>query len=303
MILIYIILVLLILFIIYFINLKKKYNFDKTKDYYLSIKNNNIKPYLWLYWDNLDNKEDPPIIDLCFQTVLKHCSESFEIKRLNKDTIKLYLPDLEEIEKYLSNLKIAHKVDIYRIMLLKKYGGMYLDSDIIVMKNPIELLDKLEFYDFIGFGCTGQICKYGYGSPSNWLLISRPETELMGNILNTQLNKLIEINKDNKIISYHELGKLIIWKELENLINKKNYIYYHYPNTIDGTRDKYGKWVFNDRIFSDKKIEYNNAVNDLFFMVLYNSELEDEIKNMSKYELLNTNTNFRHFINLSLKKI
>ena len=37
-------------------------------------------------------------------------------------------------------------------------------------------------------------------------------------------------------------------------------------------------------------------------MVLYNSELEDDIKNISKYELLNKNSNFRNFIYLSLEK-
>ena len=300
MVIIYIIFVILILLCLIILKNNKEYDFDSTNDYFNNLKKNNKKPYLWLYWDNLNDNNDPPIIDLCFQTVLKHCSKSFQIVRLNRNNIKDYIPEINNLDNYLSNLKIAHKVDIYRIMLLKKYGGMYLDSDIIVMKNPIEIIEKLDKYDFVGFGCTGIICKYGYGSPSNWLLASRPNTELMNNILNSQLKILEDIYSNNKTISYHELGKLIIWKELENLINKKNYKYYHYPNTYDGTRDINGKWVFNDRIFTNKEIKYDNP-NNLMFVVLYNSELEDLIKAMSKNELLNKNTNFGKFINLSLK--
>ena len=63
----------------------------------------------------------------------------------------------------MKDLIIAHKVDIYRIMLLKKYGGLYLDSDIIVLKDPIDIINKLECYDFVGFGCTGTICFNSYG--------------------------------------------------------------------------------------------------------------------------------------------
>ncbi len=300
MVIIYIIFVILILLCLIILKNNKEYDFESTNNYLNNLKKNNKKPYLWLYWDNLNDNNDPPIIDLCFQTVLKHCSESFEIVRLNKNNIKNYIPEINNLDTYLSNLKIAHKVDIYRIILLKKYGGMYLDSDIIVMKNPIEIIQKLDKYDFVGFGCTGIICKYGYGSPSNWLLASRPNTELMNNILNSQLKVLEDIYINNKTITYHELGKLIIWKELENLINKKNYKYYHYPNTFDGTRDINGKWVFNDRIFTNKEIEYDNP-NNLMFVVLYNSELDDFTKGMSKNELLNKHTNFGKFINLSLK--
>lgn len=148
------------------IEYKFKIDYDYTK-----------KPYkMWLYWDNINNKNNPAIIDLCYDTVVKHCSNSFEIVRLNKDNIESYIPELKRYKKYMNNLIIAHKVDIYRIILLYKYGGIYLDSDIIVLKDPNEIMDKLKKYDFIGFGCTGYECKDGYGNPSNWLLASRPNT-------------------------------------------------------------------------------------------------------------------------------
>ena len=52
---------------------------------------------------------------------------------------------VEKKKKYkLDRLIIQQKVDYYRVLLLNKYGGLYLDADTIVMKNPIEIVNKLK---------------------------------------------------------------------------------------------------------------------------------------------------------------
>lgn len=253
------------------------------------------KPKLFLYWEG-NNK--PPYIDLCIESIYKHCSKSFDIIFLDDTTIYNYLPEVKNLN--FNKLKIAQKVDYYRIALLNKYGGVYMDTDILVLKDPIEITNQLNKYDFVGFGCTGNVCKYGYGKPSNWILCSKKNTILMKNILNNYLNKLNEINNNNREIDYHEFGKYIIWEELDKLI-KTGYTYYHYPNTVDGTRDKNGDWVTMGRLFSDKYIEYDDP-NNLLMVVLYNSDLDDfdkKYRNMSKEELLKTNINFVKYYNKS----
>ena len=44
----------------------------------------------------------------------------------------------------LSFLSIPQKADYIRLSLLKKYGGIWLDSDIIVIKNLQPIIDKLK---------------------------------------------------------------------------------------------------------------------------------------------------------------
>ena len=254
------------------------------------IEYNSSKPYLWQYWEG----PMPSYIKLCMETVDKHCSEDFNIQRLNESNITEYLPELKEFENKISKLIIPHKVDIYRIMLLYKYGGIYLDADVIVLRNPREIIDKLKQYDFVGFGCTGNVCKNGYNKPSNWLLASRQDTILMGRILDKLIKK---INKTDKF-EYHDLGKNIIWEELDKL-KKEDYTYYHYPNTIDGTRDKYGRWVTSDRIFSNIPIDYDDEEN-MMFLIIYNSVVNDKIKTMSREEILNKDWNYSKFIKKSL---
>jgi hypothetical protein len=159
-------------------------------------------------------------------------------------------------------------------------------------------MDKLKKYDFIGFGCTSIKCTNGYGEPSNWILASRPHSILMAKVLENQLNQIN--NKNN--FDYHDLGKLVIWKELKYLINNQNYEYFHYDNKIDGSRDKHGNWINSDIVFSNQKIEYDDE-NNMIFFVYYNSNISNDIKQISENDLMNKDWNITKFLKNGIKKI
>lgn len=267
---------------------------DSGEYYEFELLPSSNKPYIWLYWDNVNTNKTPDYIILCRETVKKNCSQNFNIIELNKDNIDKWLPELKDFKKSIDPLIIAHKVDIYRIMLLYKYGGIYLDSDIIVMKDLSDIVHKLKKYDFVGFGCSFEECKNGYGKPSNWLLASRPNTRLMGMILKYQLEKI-----KNKI-EYHDIGKNAIWHVMDQLIKEEDYQYYQYDCTYDGTRDINGKWITSDMVFSNKTIEYDNERNFLVY-VFYNTGMDDNIKKMTRNELLNKKWNFTKYLKKSLK--
>ena len=254
--------------------------------------NRNEKPYLWQYWDGPMSS----FIKLSLKTVDNHCSKSFNIIRLNKDNIYKYIPEIKEHEDKIKDILIAQKVDIYRIMLLYKYGGIYLDADTVVLRDPIEIIHKLQKYDFVGFGCTGIICKNGYGKPSNWILAAKPHSTLIAQVLKNQLSQITTKVK----FDYHDLGKLVIWHELHNLIKNQDYEYFHYDNKIHGSRDKNGKWINSDIAFSNVPIDYEDEQNMLFF-VFYNSDLSDDIKQISEKDLLKKDWNITKFIKKGLK--
>ena len=239
-------------------------------------------PYLWVYWDNIDGKQTPEYIKLCRETMWKHCQKDFIIVELNKDNILKFLPGLHI--KYDKNLKIQHKVDYYRILLLKKYGGLYLDADTIVLKNPIEIFNRLKTHDFVGFGCTGNVCTYGYGIPSNGVMASRPQGKLITEI-HSSIVKQMKNNDSSQSWGYFDFGKKIIWNAIAKLEKQTGYRYYHYSNHYDGTRDKYGKWVVTARIFGTKHIDYKHP-NKMLFLILYNSGM-DKIRHMTREKLLN----------------
>ena len=289
---IYKLLLFLLLFILIYLLL------NKTKDNNKKLIQQDIQQFipkkynLYIYWEG----PQPDYIKLCIDTIYKHCSKSYNIIKLDNTNIKSYLPELEinnKINNNLNKLLIPQRVDYYRILLLYKYGGLYLDCDILVLKDLKEITDKLVDYDFVGFGQTGNkidLNKTGYNYPSNWCMASRPNGILMKKCLDNLNNKLNDdiINKSENANTsgYHNYGKMILWQELNRM---KDYNYYHYSSKLDGTRDNNGYWVTTERLFTElnknNKIEYLNE-DDLLFIVLYNSE-GDEYKKLTSNEILN----------------
>lgn len=255
------------------------------------------KPFLWIYWENKLGKKTPPYIKLCIDTVFKHCSQSFDIILLDEKNIYNYLPELYTTDIDFSNLLLAQKVDYYRILLLHKYGGLYIDADTLVLKNPSVIIEKLDKYDFVGFGCTGINCNYGYGKPSNGIMASRPNGKLISRI---KFNLESKLRNNNKKWDYFELGKFIIWEELNYLINNNGYEYYHFSNDFDGTRDINGNWIETSYLFSDKVINYKDPDN-MLFIILYNSQMDD-LRELNEETLLNSNLNISNFFRKSLNK-
>ena len=255
------------------------------------------KPYLWVYWENKGGKSTPPIIELCLEIMKIRLSNNFKMVKLDQNNITEYIPEIIERKHILDKLIIAHRVDYYRVLLLNKYGGLYLDADIIVLNDLGDIIDKIRDNDYIGFGCTGYRCTNGYGRPSNWAMASKAN-----GIMISRLKKYLEDKLDSiteKEIEYHTFGKLAIWKILNDLIYNENYKYYHYDSNKIGTRDIEGRWITNAMLVSKKKIKFNNE-NGLFMIVFYNSDeekiLDNYFKNKTKEDLFNDNTNISYFI-------
>ncbi len=259
--------------------------------------NNIQKPYLWVYWENKDEKPTPPIIELCLEIMRKRLSNNFNIIKLDQNNINEYIPEIKERKHILDKLIIAHRVDYYRVLLLNKYGGLYLDADIIVLNDLGDIIDKLKDYDYIGFGCTGYKCTNGYGKPSNWAMASKPNGIMISRLKNYLETILDSISEDK--IDYHTFGKLAIWKILNELIKNENYKYYHYDSEKIGTRDIEGRWITNNMLVSNNKIQFNNE-DSLYLIVFYNSDaekiLDNYFRNKTKEDLFNDNSNISYFI-------
>jgi hypothetical protein len=233
------------------------------------------KPYMWVYWELVNGAVKPPeYITLCLDIIKKNGSKCFNVIQLNERNIFTYIPDLR---KDINDLPIALKTDYIRIKLLYLYGGLWIDADTILMNNLKDIAYKLiKGVDFIGFGCTGTVCKdqEGYGRPSNGVMGSTTRGKLIGRCLKTLDSKLNEYyavpgDKRNEF-DYFELGKMIIWNEYDKLIkDDPNYIMYHVPSYSDGTRDKNGNWIATQLIF-EHEFKYSQP-DKLLVVMLANS--------------------------------
>lgn len=102
---------------------------------------------IWTFWHG----DKPPIINLCLQTLKKHCA-NFEVATM--DTIKEIIGGQAAIDEF-GELPIVFQSDLYRLLLLRETGGIWIDADSIAIRS-IELDTIDPDADFMGVGFPNQ---------------------------------------------------------------------------------------------------------------------------------------------------
>lgn len=108
------------------------------------------KPILWMYWQNKSQADTKPeYLDLCFETISKYCADNFEIIVLNDSLI----PAVSRIiHRDFANINpIAMRADYIRFCIIQEFGGVWIDSDMIVRGDISFLINDLKTYEFVAF--------------------------------------------------------------------------------------------------------------------------------------------------------
>lgn len=170
--------------------------------------------------------------------------------------------------------------DYARLKILYEYGGIYLDTDVEVVKNLDQLLKYNAFVGFqsdnsIGFGTIGSEAKnewiksclkkydklhfYIAGGICDLKTNVRRMTEFTQQMYNIRLDNTFQIFGDYMAIFPAEylLAKDVITGE--NMKNDNTYTIHHYA----------GSWVTNDEREYDKKLKYyRNKLPNMLFLSL-----------------------------------
>jgi hypothetical protein len=117
-------------------------------------------------------------------------------------TLAGYLPDLPR--EILQIEEIAHKADMIRAMLVARHGGMWLDSDAIVLRDLNWIFDLLEDYEFVGFNKQARL-----GESRPWMSVncfaSRPGGYIVQEWVNRQHKKFPRVK-----FEWEEIGTEIL---------------------------------------------------------------------------------------------
>jgi len=274
----------------FFLKKLNKKKIEKFNNIYYYSKNISEKT-IWMYWETLPNKIKPGYIDLCINSVKHNCGNCFNIIILDNKNIYNYLPEIKNMD--LSKLNLPQKVDYYRYNLLEKYGGVWLDADILVVKCICPFYKKLNSSDYVGFGCGHDLntCSKtlnGYSRPLNWFMISKKNTSFIKCVKNKAEKKINDLNIYNKKISYHGIGKDILQECYNNMNKDSIWKYEHIPSKCQEFDTK-GNKLNNIMI----KFDWEDCEEERIFFPLYNTapgypdwfkELsEDELKNNDSY--------------------
>lgn len=120
---------------------------------------------LFTFWDG----PYPQIIKILEERISAVCSYfGYDHHSLDLRSLSSYI----EIPERFSQLIVQHKSDVARVKLINKYGGIWMDSDTLVLGSLLEYFIKIEESD-------GFFLKNEKGTVTNAVFGSRPQTPFM----------------------------------------------------------------------------------------------------------------------------
>lgn len=90
--------------------------------------NQHIPKTIWVYWEG---NSKPKLIEICLERV-HYFLKDWQINVLNEISLLEYLPDFPSFEE---GTNLPNKSDLIRLMLLEKYGGVWMDASILLTTN------------------------------------------------------------------------------------------------------------------------------------------------------------------------
>jgi len=98
------------------------------------------KTNLWTFWDG----SKPAYIDLCQQALFRHCHKTFDIHVLDR-------AEAEVLVGPLKGETWNHRTDYLKPLLVQRFGGWWIDADMLVVRDFSAWNGYLKDHDFIGF--------------------------------------------------------------------------------------------------------------------------------------------------------
>lgn len=261
----------------------------------------NINARNWKSFYSRNTKEgNQPYIDLCVESVVKHCGDSFNICLIDDDTFSKLMPKWSINIASLSNPIKKHVRTLALCRLLYKYGGFLIPNSTIVMKNLRGLYDEKikENCMFVGELINkNSSSTYTQFFPSHKFLGCKANCDEMQELIQ---NLEISISDDNT--SQKDFTGLTD-KYLYKLVNE-NRISLICGKAL-GCKDKDNNRILIDDLLIEKKINYCNC--SLYCIYLP----KDDILNRTKFQwfarlnhrqLLESNTQAGNYLILTLGK-
>jgi hypothetical protein len=135
-----------------------------------------IPKIIWTYWDT----ENPPeIVQKSLDNWRKY-SPDWTINMVTPNNIKEFLPDVD-FEKFRPKDFIQRKVDLIRLYLISKYGGVWSDATIAVKRSHDWLVEEAAIggYEFIGYYRESSTDNKDYPVIENWLFGAVPNSDFV----------------------------------------------------------------------------------------------------------------------------
>jgi len=277
-------------------NVNNVNNINKLKDLFNKIKNFNVntpintsknsntnKRNLYLYWVGNEYK----LISILRKLIYLHSINGigYNVILISDNNIKDYIIN---IPVYFNKLIPAHQADFVRVNVICDYGGIWLDSDTLIIDSIDSLFNLIEKKNgFFIKENNSILCNGIFGSKPNTQLMIKWKTEMINKLDNTQGN-----------IKWSDIG----CNMLENIYNTNKSLYDDY-NIFNGLDNLYPiNW--NDCVSEFIKKPYDNyklLIRDYQPLIILVNSVYKDVENMTEQEILENNMPLNYFINKSLE--
>jgi len=240
---------------------------------------------IYLYWVG----KEYTLISILQRLIHLHSSngKGYKVNLITDNNINTYVKNLPNC---FNNLCPAHQADIIRVSVICDYGGIWLDSDTIVLDTLDSLFDLIETKN-------GFFIKQNNEILWNGIFGSRPNTPLMIRWKNEML-KIIE-DKKNKI-HWTEIGNTL----LQNIYNKNFSLYenYHIFNGFDTMYPISWEKCVNE--FIDKPYDnYKNLIREYQPLLVLVNSVYKNLEDKTEKDILQEHMPLNYFINKSFENI
>ncbi len=234
---------------------------------------------VYLYWVGHEYK----LIKILRNMIYMHSKngKGYKVNLINHDNVRDYIPNLPD---YFYKLGIAHQADFVRVCVLCDKGGIWLDSDTLVIDKLDDLFKLIKEKDGFFIKETDYM--------SNGVFGTKPNTKLMLEWKKKILDRLsLNIN-----ITWTEIGN----KMLENM-QHSNYDYFKNYKIFDGYSDMYPvNWDMCIEEYLNKSYDNYKFIKRPFqpLLILVNSVYK-ELEKYSMEEIMNGKRPLNYFIEKS----
>jgi hypothetical protein len=239
---------------------------------------------VFLYWVGKEYK----LISTLRNLIYLHSTngKGYNVVLITEKNINDYIKDIPE---YFGTLCPAHQADFVRVNVICDYGGIWLDSDTLVMDS----LDSL--FDTIDNG-NGFFIKENNADVWNGVFASRPNTDLMTTWKKEMREKL---DYTNGKIGWCDIGNTML-----NRIYLKNPIKYRDYTIFNGLDNLYPvNWDIAVNEFIRKPYDnYKNIVRSYQPLIVLVNAVYREIETMG-CSTLEGSTPLHYFINKSFENL
>lgn len=254
---------------------------------------NNDDNNVFIYWVG----EEYKIIKFLRSLIYHHSNngQNYKVHFINYDNLKDYI-DIDVIPDCFWELSPMHQSDYLRVQIIYEYGGIWLDSDTIVMDDLSSLFNILKEKE--GFLVNEEREKKFISEPGNYLINgifgSRPKTRFM----NEWKNKIdLKLQKKKKL-DWTDLGEIIL--------NKIKYQYESFLSSyaiLNGRKNIYPiHYDYMMLEFIEKPYEnWQNIKREYQPVIILTHDLYEKADHLTESEILEK-TPLSHFIKESYSK-